>query len=126
MFRLILLAFCVAAPVFAYPTGAPKAVCTNGLTPGHHVQPQASEAPYSFSGKDSVRSGDKIAITLSGDDFLGYVLQARNAEEEPVGTFKIVEPTKSQLLTCSAEGVSWLHEIGNLYEIQFYCSLRTP
>ncbi|KAM7354459.1 defense protein l(2)34Fc-like [Cochliomyia hominivorax] len=109
MFRVILIAFCLATPILAHSIGAPKSVCTNGLSVGHNAAPQTSEAPYSFSGENSVKSGEKIKITLSGDDFLGYVLQAQNAKEEPVGSFKILEDNKSQLLTCSAEGDTLTH-----------------
>lgn len=54
-----------------------------------------------------MKSGEKIKITLSGEDFLGYVLQTQNDKQEPVGTFKILDPSRSQLLECAAEGVSF-------------------
>ncbi|XP_065356959.1 defense protein l(2)34Fc-like [Calliphora vicina] len=109
MFRAILIACLLVAPALGHSVGAPNAVCTNGLRVGHHADPQTGEAPYSFSGENAVKSGEKIKITLSGDDFLGYVLQAQDDKQEPIGTFKILEDNKSQLLTCSAEGDTLTH-----------------
>lgn len=110
MFRFVVVALCLAVPVLGNSAGAPAAVCKNGLTPEHHVDPQSSQVPYSFSGGNSVKAGDKITLTLGGDEFLGFALQAQDAKEQPVGTFKVIETNKSQLLKCSAAGVS-LNEI---------------
>uniref|UniRef100_A0A1A9VZM2 Reelin domain-containing protein n=1 Tax=Glossina brevipalpis TaxID=37001 RepID=A0A1A9VZM2_9MUSC len=101
MFRFLLLTFCLTVPAFGYSTGGPQQICTNGLTPEHHVDPQTSPAPYSFSGSNVVKSNDKITITLEGSDFLGFAVQAHDPKGEPIGTFKIVESNKSQTLSCS-------------------------
>uniref|UniRef100_A0A1B0BIX8 Reelin domain-containing protein n=1 Tax=Glossina palpalis gambiensis TaxID=67801 RepID=A0A1B0BIX8_9MUSC len=101
MFRFVLLTICLAVPALGYSTGGPQQICTNGLTPEHHVDPQTSPVPYSFSGGNTVKSGDKITITLEGGDFLGFAIQAHDSKGEPIGTFKIVESNKSQTLSCS-------------------------
>ncbi|KAM7352065.1 defense protein l(2)34Fc-like [Cochliomyia hominivorax] len=109
MFRFVVVALCLAVPVWGNSAGAPPAVCKNGLTPEHHVDPQSSQVPYSFSGGNSVKAGDKITLTLGGGEFLGFALQAQDAKEQPVGTFKVVETNKSQLLKCSAAGDTLTH-----------------
>lgn len=106
MLPFILIACLLAAPVIGHSIGAPKDSCSNGMVPGHHAQPQTIPAPYSISGDDTIKSGEKIKLSLSGDDFLGFMLQAQDDRKEPVGIFKVLEETKSQLLNCSAEGVS--------------------
>lgn len=109
MLRFMVIALCLTVPaVWGNSAGAPAAVCKNGLTPEHHVEPQSIQVPYSFSGSSAVKAGDKITLTLGGDKFLGFALQAQDANEKPVGTFKVIETNKSQLLTCSNAGVSKL------------------
>ncbi|XP_054744846.1 defense protein l(2)34Fc [Anastrepha obliqua] len=100
MFRLVLLIACLAVPVYSYSAGAPNAICSNGLTPEHGVDGQSSPVPYSFSG-DSKANNGKVSLTLGGSDgFLGFAVQARDANDKPVGKFKVAEATKSQTLTC--------------------------
>lgn len=106
MFRLTLLCICLAAPVFGYSTGGPKEICSNNLTPEHRVEGQKTAAPYTLSGGNGVKAGEKLSLTLSGDGFLGFAIQARNAQDQPVGSFKVVETNKSQTLTCSNADVS--------------------
>ncbi|XP_065361665.1 defense protein l(2)34Fc-like [Calliphora vicina] len=109
MLRFILLVCCLTAPVLGYSKGAPRSACRNGLMPRHRAEAQTTAAPYSFSGENSVKSGHTISLSLSGDKFLGFMIQAQNAKEEPVGRFKVIEANKSQLLRCAAEGDSLTH-----------------
>ncbi|XP_059222110.1 defense protein l(2)34Fc [Stomoxys calcitrans] len=101
MLRFLVIACCLAAPAFGYSTGAPREICSNGLTPEHHVPEQTSPVPYFFSGDDLVKGGEKITIKMGGDDFLGFAVQVHDANKKPIGTFKVVEPNKSQTLACS-------------------------
>ncbi|XP_037825449.1 defense protein l(2)34Fc-like, partial [Lucilia sericata] len=55
-----------------------------------------------FYGKNSIKSGEKITLSLSGDTFLGFIIQARNARKKPIGRFKVVESKKSRALECYA------------------------
>ncbi|XP_011182078.2 defense protein l(2)34Fc isoform X2 [Zeugodacus cucurbitae] len=101
MFRLLLLTACLAAPAYSYSAGAPTNICSNGLTPEHGVDGQSTPVPYSFSGDSKAQNG-KVSLTLGGSNgFLGFAVQARDANHKPVGKFKVVEVTKSQTLTCS-------------------------
>uniref|UniRef100_A0A1I8PB83 Reelin domain-containing protein n=1 Tax=Stomoxys calcitrans TaxID=35570 RepID=A0A1I8PB83_STOCA len=106
MLRFLVIACCLAAPAFGYSTGAPREICSNGLTPEHHVPEQTSPVPYFFSGDDLVKGGEKITIKMGGDDFLGFAVQVHDANKKPIGTFKVVEPNKSQTLACSNADVS--------------------
>jgi len=106
MLRFIIVTVCLVVPVLSNSTGAPSAICKNGLTPEHHVDGQTSPVPYSFSGPDNVRSGEKIQITLGGENFLGLAIQVQNTRGQPIGQFKIVENNKSQTVTCANPGVS--------------------
>lgn len=106
MFRFLVIACCLAAPAFGYSTGAPKEICTNGLTPEHHVEPQSSAVPYFFSADSAVKAGDKLTVKLGGDEFLGFAIQVQDSNKKPIGSFKVVESNKSQTLTCSKADVS--------------------
>lgn len=108
MLRFILIVCFLATPILGYSSGAPAWHCSNILKVGHNAKPKTSINFFSLFGENSVKSGEKIKITLSGDDFLGYVIQAHNDKQEPVGTFEILDPTRSQLLECLDYGVSFL------------------
>lgn len=105
---LLAISLMMMGEVMSYSTGGPKEICTNGLTPEHGVPEQSSAPPYSFSGDNVVQAGNEIALTLSGDTFLGFAIQARNSQQQPIGKFKIVESNKSQTLTCSNADVNIL------------------
>ncbi|XP_036321754.1 defense protein l(2)34Fc isoform X1 [Rhagoletis pomonella] len=101
MFRLLLLIACLAVPAYSNSAGAPKAICTNGLTPEHGLDGQSSAVPYRFSG-DSKANNGKVSLALGGSQgFLGFAIQARDANDKPVGTFKVVDSSTSQTLSCS-------------------------
>ncbi|XP_075149789.1 reeler domain-containing lethal (2) 34Fc [Haematobia irritans] len=109
MFRFLVIACCLAAPVFGYSSGAPKEICSNGLTPEHSLPGQTSPVPYFFSGDSSVKAGEKITIKMGGDDFLGFAIQVHDTKNKPIGSFKIVESNKSQALTCSGSDDTLTH-----------------
>ncbi|XP_030569822.1 defense protein l(2)34Fc [Drosophila novamexicana] len=100
MFRLLLLAACLAVSVNAYSEGAPKAACRD-LTPQHGAELQTRKPPYSFSGPSHVRGDQKLTLTLGGDEFLGFMIQARDGQNRVVGQFKVVDTARSQTLDCS-------------------------
>lgn len=106
MFRFLVIACCLAVPALGYSTGAPKEICTNGLTPEHHVPEQSEPVPYFFSSDKEVKAGDKITIKLGGDGFLGFAIQVHDTNKKPIGSFKVLDPKTSQTLTCSKSDVS--------------------
>lgn len=108
MFRLLLIPFCLAISVHAYSEGAPKGACPD-LTPQHGAKLQGSKPPYSLSGSPHVRSGEKLSLTLGGDDFKGFMIQARDGQNRPVGQFQVVDNAHSQTLDCKSKDDTLTH-----------------
>lgn len=105
----VVLTACVGVAL-SYSTGAPSDACQN-LTPQHGpVKPQKSAFPYTFIlAKEEVAAGETIKVTIRGNGpdnkIAGFMIQARDGSL-PIGQFKVIEPTKSQLLKCSYNAVS--------------------
>ncbi|XP_032592369.1 defense protein l(2)34Fc [Drosophila grimshawi] len=108
MFRLLLIAACLAVSVNAYSEGAPKAACRD-LTPQHGAELQTSKPPYSFSGPSHVRGDQQLTLTLGGAEFLGFLIQARDGQNRVVGQFQVVDAEHSQTLDCSGKQDSLTH-----------------
>ncbi|KAH8255829.1 hypothetical protein KR038_011453 [Drosophila bunnanda] len=108
MFRLLVIVVCLAISVHAYSDGAPKVACPD-LTPQHGAKLQTIKPPYSLSGPAHVRSGEKLKLTLGGDEFKGFIIQARDGQNRVVGKFQVVDDAHSQTLTCSATDDSLTH-----------------
>ncbi|XP_055905345.1 defense protein l(2)34Fc isoform X2 [Eupeodes corollae] len=108
MFYYIVLIAAFVAPVWSNSAGAPAKVCTNGLVPEHGVGSQSGSAPYSLSGGSSVKAGDQIELTLSGDEFLGWAIQAHSADNKPIGAFK--PDSNSQTISCSGPDNTLTHK----------------
>ncbi|XP_055848535.1 defense protein l(2)34Fc [Episyrphus balteatus] len=108
MFYLIVVVAALVAPVWSNSAGAPVAVCKNGLVPEHGVGAQSSSPPYSLSGGSSVKAGQQIDLTLSGDEFLGWAIQAHSADNKPIGAFK--PDSQSQTINCSGADNTLTHK----------------
>ncbi|EDW51742.1 GM14866 [Drosophila sechellia] len=108
MFRLLVLAACLAISVHGYSDGAPKAACRD-LTPQHGAKLQVTKPPYSISGPSHVRSDQKLTLTLGGDEFLGFMIQARDGQNRVVGQFQVVDSVHSQTLDCSGKDDTITH-----------------
>ncbi|KAH8410251.1 hypothetical protein KR009_010078 [Drosophila setifemur] len=108
MFRLLVIAACLAISVHGYSDGAPKAACRD-LTPQHGAELQTAKPPYSFSGAAHVRNDDKLTLTLGGGDFLGFMVQARDGQNRIVGQFRVVDAAHSQTLDCSGKADTLTH-----------------
>lgn len=111
----IVAAVCLVASTSAHKDGAPRSVCRS-LTPHHSKShPQPNSPPYllvlSLS-RNSLKIGATLTITLKSEfpevGFRGFLVQARNENEEPVGEFTVLREFSdiSQLLDCSNRGVS--------------------
>lgn len=114
--KLALLLVSVTAlglPWFAhgYATGAPKEVCEDML-PQHGAPAQTKESPYTLTtNRKSVKGGETVTLTLAAKDqskFKGFLVQARNGNGAPIGSFTPLPPSKSgdefkgkwKLITC--------------------------
>ncbi|CAL4082332.1 unnamed protein product, partial [Meganyctiphanes norvegica] len=86
----------------AYSRGAPDSACSS-MTPGHGQASQSSTSPFSLTPSSvSVEPGQRMLVTLESttgsDRFMGFLIQARDAEtDQVVGTFFT---TDHKYLTC--------------------------
>lgn len=104
----------------AYSSGAPDEACFD-MVPQHHVDPQASKAPYQYQlSKNQLRSGDTVDVTIYGlkpsDTIKGFMIQAR-VGETPVGKW-LVDKNNSygQQLSCGkGSGVSITFFFGEFF-----------
>ncbi|XP_022223337.1 defense protein l(2)34Fc [Drosophila obscura] len=108
MFRFLAIAACLAISVHAYSEGGPKVACRD-LTPQHGAKLQTEKPPYSLAGPSHVRSDQKLRLTLGGDNFLGFMIQARDGQNRVVGQFQVVDDTHSQTLDCSGKQDTLTH-----------------
>lgn len=110
---------------FGYSAGAPVDVCGD-MTPKHPAQPQPSKLPYVVKvDKSKVKKGESVAITISGtkghENFLGFLVQVRNAAGTPVGTFNIRGDDKlSKAIDCSQPQVKMILFACNFWHTAFY------
>lgn len=93
---------CLHASVVGYPNGRVREACTS-MVPCHGSSPQLSpEHTITVNGTE-FKPGDNIEVHLSGPDFEGFFIQARDAEDldsPAVGSFVLADRRHSQLLTC--------------------------
>ncbi|NXH19687.1 FRRS1 reductase, partial [Bucco capensis] len=93
---------CFYASVGGYPNGKVREACTS-MVPCHGSSPQVSpEHTITVNGTE-FKPGDSIEVHLSGPDFKGFFIQARDAEHldgPAVGSFMLADRRLSQLLTC--------------------------
>ncbi|KAH8266774.1 hypothetical protein KR018_003011, partial [Drosophila ironensis] len=108
MFRLLVIAACLAIGAQGYSDGAPKTACKD-LTPQHGAKLQTAKPPYSISGPAHVRNGETVKLTLGGDNFLGFIIQARDGQNRVVGQFDVVDSVHSQTLDCSGKQDTLTH-----------------
>ncbi|XP_064003388.1 ferric-chelate reductase 1 isoform X2 [Pogoniulus pusillus] len=95
------LRFC--APVDGYPNGKVKQACAS-MIPCHGAAPQLSPEHTITLNVTEFKPGDSIEVNLSGPDYEGFFIQARDAEHldgPAVGSFTLADQRLSQLLTCS-------------------------
>ncbi|XP_077308977.1 putative ferric-chelate reductase 1 [Lithobates pipiens] len=89
-------------PVDSYPDGRVERVC-GSMMPQHGHDPQAGTIHSITVDKTTFKPGDQIKVTLSGPQFAGFFIQARDAshlEGSAVGSFSLIDDRISQLLTC--------------------------
>ncbi|KYO19550.1 putative ferric-chelate reductase 1 [Alligator mississippiensis] len=101
-FTIWLLA-CVSGPADGYPNGKVTEACSS-MMPLHGHYPQLTPKHIITASETEFRPGDHIKVTLSGPDFEGFLIQARDAENldgPTVGSFMLVEQSICQLLTCN-------------------------
>lgn len=75
------------------------------MEPHHHSRGQTSPSPYQLQTNSSTyRPGELIQVTLWGQSFEGFLLQARDpTQDDPatLGSFILTDPHSTQLLNCN-------------------------
>uniref|UniRef100_A0A8D0FP70 Ferric chelate reductase 1 n=1 Tax=Strix occidentalis caurina TaxID=311401 RepID=A0A8D0FP70_STROC len=99
---------CFYTSVDGYPSGKVREACTS-MIPCHGSSPQLLPEHTITVNRTEFKPGDNIEVHLSGPDFEGFFIQARDAEhlDSPaVGSFMLVDRRLSQLLTCAVSHTS--------------------
>jgi len=93
-----LAAFGYLSSVQGYAGGAPLEVCDDML-PQHGKPAQTKDSPYTLTpNRKSVKGGESITLTLASKDFSkfkGFLVQARNSENKPIGSFTALPESKN-------------------------------
>ncbi|XP_027958006.1 ferric-chelate reductase 1 isoform X2 [Eumetopias jubatus] len=85
-----------------YPSGKVGMSC-HGMVPAHGHTAHPDPVHNISVSQMTFRPGDQIEVTLSGQPFRGFLLEARAAEDlsgPPIGSFTLIDSQVSQLLTC--------------------------
>ncbi|XP_019484889.1 PREDICTED: ferric-chelate reductase 1 [Hipposideros armiger] len=85
-----------------YPNGKVPNSC-GGMVPNHGHTPCTDPKHNVSVSQMTFTSGDQVKVTLSGPEFRGFLLEARDAEAlsgPPVGSFTLIDSQESQILTC--------------------------
>ncbi|KFO26878.1 ferric-chelate reductase 1 [Fukomys damarensis] len=110
--------------VASYPNGKVTQSC-HRMIPKHGHSPRPEPTHHMALSQTTFRPGDQIEVTLSGQPFKGFLVEARNAEDldgPPVGSFMLIDHEVSQLLTCDdIQGSAVSHtSSSNKTEIKVY------
>ncbi|XP_056149823.1 putative ferric-chelate reductase 1 [Lampris incognitus] len=92
-------------PAESYADGKVTKAC-GSMKPHHDSHSRTSNSPYHLATNTTRFSpGDRVQVILSGSNFEGFLLEARDAVihslVSAVGSFTLTDPTKTQLLTCN-------------------------
>ncbi|XP_072500194.1 ferric-chelate reductase 1-like isoform X2 [Notamacropus eugenii] len=89
-------------PVANYANGKVSEAC-HTMVPCHGYTPQSDPIHKITLNQTRFIPGDTITVTLSGPQFKGFLIEARNAENldsSRIGSFTLIDKEVSQLLTC--------------------------
>lgn len=119
--NLAILVAVTVSTVTAYSGGAPPDTCED-MTPKHPSPPQSDKTfPYKISlNSNEIKGSEKAEITISGGDFKGFLLQVRDNDSKPVGTFDIPDHHRyAKTIGCSGKRVIYPN-FQNVEHIYFY------
>ncbi|XP_071985018.1 putative ferric-chelate reductase 1 isoform X2 [Engystomops pustulosus] len=101
---VIWLLACSSSLVTSYPDGRVTRACDD-MTPLHKHHSQSAIKHNITVDKTVFNPGDQIKVTLSGSRFMGFFVQARDANDldgNAVGSFSLIDDQVSQLLKCGS------------------------
>lgn len=123
---LLLLSVC-SETVICYSNGKVEVACGD-MTPQHGHDPSTKDPPFNIKAdKSQFSPGDEIKVTLSmgitsegKHYFKGFLIEARNVGNlnEKVGSFKLINPGISQLLTCDGKEGSAVSHIDESHKTE--------
>lgn len=93
---------CFRVSVDGYPNGKVREACAS-MVPCHGSSPKLSPEHVITVNRTEFKPGESVEVQLSGPDFEGFFIQARDADDldsPAVGSFVLVDRRHSQLLTC--------------------------
>ncbi|CAK6439144.1 unnamed protein product [Pipistrellus nathusii] len=99
---LLLLRLGLAA---AFPNGRVTESCGD-MVPRHGHPPSPDPKHSVAVARTTFSPGDQIEVAVSGPEFKGFLLEARDAEDPggaPVGSFTLIDKEVSQLLACGGK-----------------------
>ncbi|XP_067140701.1 putative defense protein [Centruroides vittatus] len=120
----------LATGCYSFPTGAPTDSCSE-LLPKHPkrgpdgspsseiIEPQTSPSPFKLEAK--VLKCDLIEVTLSGDEFRGFILRPFDEDGKPLPG-KFSDASGLQTINCGEEGDTATHtdrELKKDYNLQW-------
>ncbi|XP_073687201.1 putative ferric-chelate reductase 1 [Garra rufa] len=127
MWIVLLLLLACSGTVICYSNGKVEVACGD-MTPGHGSDPSTQDPPFNINAdKSQFSPGDEIKVTLSmkassegKHHFKGFLIEARNAGNlnEIVGSFKLISPDISQLLTCDNKEDSAVSHTGESHKTE--------
>ncbi|XP_070252483.1 ferric-chelate reductase 1 [Myotis yumanensis] len=88
--------------VAGYPSGLVTESCGD-MVPRHGHAPLPNPVHSVTVARTTFTPGDRIEVAVSGPEFKGFLIEARDAEDPsgaPVGSFTLIDSQESQLLTC--------------------------
>lgn len=106
MFRVLLIAFCLAIPTFCLAsTVLPPDFCNYVNVEQHQVPPAQT---LSKAEDNSNANEEKFQLRLSGGNggFSGFAIQAQDPSGVPVGRFQIIDEHNSKTMACKNLDVS--------------------
>merc|ERR1711976_641071 len=94
MFSTIIVSFLAIQSIHAYSSGAPNSRCFN-MEPGHGYEPLITADPVKLiitnpRKRSNIGPGQIISVSLKatkGRPFKGFMIQARNQDDKPVGSW---------------------------------------
>lgn len=106
-FVCLLFVVGLVAQVHAKLDGAPRESC-NDMIPQHGTPPQKGASPFVVQvSNTAVRAGEKIKIKIGGSTtFKGFLVQARDANGQKIGTFTATQSNVSKAIQCDSANVS--------------------
>ncbi|KAM7054840.1 ferric-chelate reductase 1 isoform 4-T5 [Molossus nigricans] len=95
------LVLCIGS-VANYPNGDVTQSCRD-MVPQHNHLPHPDPVHSIAAAPTTFTPGGQVEVTLSGPEFRGFLIEARDAEDlsgSPIGSFTLIDSQVSQLLTC--------------------------